>query len=66
MGNLSHELLLWMVSESCPESVRDRVVYIEPAREDVVIGFNPLLYRSAAEGYYKVSSTETPARLGKQ
>lgn len=63
MGNLSHELLLWIVSEFCPEWIRDRVIYIEPAREDVVIGFNPLLYTSPAEGYYKVSrSTETILR----
>src|SRR5438270_7028061 len=39
MGNLSHELLLWMASDFCTEDVRQRLVYIEPAREDVVIGF---------------------------
>jgi hypothetical protein len=54
LGNLSWELLLWINSRFCPEYVRDRVVYIEPAREDVTIGFNPLLYSSKQEGYYKV------------
>src|ERR1700733_13006253 len=53
MGNLSYELLLWIVSDFCPEFVRERVVYIEPACEHVVIGFNPLLYSSPSEGYYK-------------
>lgn len=55
MGNLSQELLLWLTSDFCTEDVRSRVVYIEPAREDVVIGFNPLVYDTPAHGYYKVS-----------
>src|SRR5689334_13846816 len=54
LGNLSFELLLWMTSKFCPESVRRRVVYIEPSREDVVIGFNPLLHETPQHGYYKV------------
>lgn len=54
MGNLSNELLMWMASRYCTDAVRKRLVYIEPAREDVVLGFNPLLYRSSGEGYYKV------------
>lgn len=63
MGNLSYELLLWIVSDFCPQFVRDRVIYIEPACEDVVIGFNPLLFETPAQGYYKVSrSTETILR----
>src|SRR2546426_12518981 len=41
----------------CPESVRRRIIYIEPAREDVVIGFNPLLHESPQHGYYKVQRT---------
>lgn len=55
MGNLSFELLLWMASDFCTDDVRERLVYIEPSREDVVIGFNPLLYDTLAHGYYKVS-----------
>lgn len=63
LGGLSHDLLLWMASEYCTDDVRSRLVYIEPAREDVVIGFNPLLYRTPAEGYYKVTrSTDTILR----
>jgi Type IV secretion-system coupling protein DNA-binding domain len=54
MGNLSNELLLWMASRYCTDSVRRRLVYIEPARENVVLGFNPLLYRTDGEGFYKV------------
>jgi len=55
IGNLSFELLLWLTSHYCTQGVRERVVYIEPAREDVVIGFNPLLHESPSHGYYKVS-----------
>lgn len=55
LGNFSQELLLWMASEFCTDEVRSRLVYVEPAREDVVLGFNPLLYDTDAHGYYKVS-----------
>ena len=55
MGNLSYELLLWMASDYCTDEVRNRLVYIQPSREDAVIGFNPLLYDTLAHGYYKVS-----------
>lgn len=55
MGNLSHDLLRWMVSGSCTEDVRRRLVYIEPAREDVVLPFNPLLFGTEAEHYYQVA-----------
>ena len=55
MGNLSFDLLRWIASEYCTEEVRDRLLYVEPAREDVVIGFNPLLYETLAEAYYRVS-----------
>jgi hypothetical protein len=57
MGNLSFELLLWMASEFCPDYVRERLVYIEPAREHAVIPFNPLLYDTPGHGYYKVART---------
>jgi TraM recognition site of TraD and TraG len=55
MGNLSQELLLWMASPYCPPFVRDRLIYLQPAHEDVVIGFNPLLHETPARGFYKVS-----------
>jgi hypothetical protein len=54
LGSFSHELLLWMSSLYCPEHVRDRLIYVEPSREDVVLGFNPLVYETPAHGYYKV------------
>lgn len=54
MGNLSNELLLWMSSQYCSEAVRKRLIYIEPAREDVVLGFNPLRCSNDQEGFYKV------------
>lgn len=55
LGGFSRDLLLWMASPFCPEHVRERLVYFEPAREDVVLGFNPLLYGTPSEGYYKVA-----------
>lgn len=55
LGNFSQELLLWMASDFCTQDVRDRLVYVEPAREDIVLGFNPLLYDTDGHGYYKVS-----------
>ena len=55
MGNLSRDILRWMVSRHCPEHVRRRLLYIEPAREEVVIPFNPLTYTSEANFYYQVA-----------
>lgn len=55
LGNLSEELLLWMASkEFCTDDVRERLVYIQPSREDSVLAFNPLLYDTPAHGYFKV------------
>ncbi len=54
LGNFSQELLLWMSSEFCTQDVRDRLVYVEPGREDIVLGFNPLIYDTEAHGYYRV------------
>lgn len=55
MGGLSHDLLCWMASEYCPTAARDRLVYIEPARDDIVLGFNPLLCETPGRTYYKVA-----------
>ncbi len=55
LGNFSQELLLWIASDFCTEDVRRRLLYIEPAREDVVLGFNPLLHETPGHGFYKVS-----------
>ena len=54
MGNLSWDLLGWMANERlCPQHVRDRLVYIEPAREDFIMPFNPLSHSSEANRYYQ-------------
>ncbi len=54
MGNLSRDLLRFIAHERyCTQDVRDRLVYIEPAREDVVLPFNPLTYTSEGERYYQ-------------
>ena len=55
LGSFSHDLLRWFASPFCPAWARDRLVYIEPAREDVVLGFNPLLYDTPAHGYFRVT-----------
>ncbi|MCA8996508.1 MAG: type IV secretory system conjugative DNA transfer family protein [Planctomycetaceae bacterium] len=57
LGNFSFELLLWMASEYCPSDVRERLLYIQPSNEDVILGFNPLTYETEAHGYFKVTRT---------
>ncbi len=58
MGNLSQDLLRWIANTRyCPEGVRQRLLYIEPAREDVVLPFNPLINESPAHEYYQVERT---------
>lgn len=42
-----------MASPFCTERVRERLIFSEAAREDVVLPFNPLLYETQA--HYKVS-----------
>lgn len=54
LGNFSAELLLWMSSKFCTQRVRDRLVFIQAAREDVVSPLNPLVYETPGEGFYKV------------
>lgn len=55
MGNLSFELLMWMASEFCTDDIRRRLIYIEAAREESILPFNPLLYATPGEGYYRVA-----------
>ncbi len=54
MGNLSREVLMWMASDFCPEEARQRLLYLEPAREELSIPFNPLLHFSEEHRYYQV------------
>ncbi|MEZ6133114.1 MAG: DUF87 domain-containing protein [Planctomycetaceae bacterium] len=54
LGNLSRDLLRFLAHpEFCTDSVRERLLYIEPAREDVVLPFNPLLHTSEGNRYYQ-------------
>lgn len=55
MGSFSHSLLMFLSSPYCPQWVRDRVLYIDASREDLILPFNPLLYDTLAHGYYKVT-----------
>jgi len=53
IGNLSRDLLNFIAHPKfCPEHVRDRLVYIEPANEQYVIPFNPLAQATEATRYY--------------
>jgi hypothetical protein len=55
MGNLSYDLLKWIANDRlCPQHVRDRLVYIEPAKEGIVVPFNPLIHESDDHLYYQV------------
>lgn len=54
LGNFSQELLLWMASDFCTPEIRQRLVFIQPSREDVVATFNPLLFESSAHAYYRI------------
>lgn len=55
MGNLSFDLLRWMASRKCPEHVRRRLVYIEPARSEYVLPYNPLRFATDDNRYYHVA-----------
>ena len=54
IGNLSRDLLRFIAHPRfCPEYVRQRLVYIEPADERYVMPFNPLTHTSEANRYYQ-------------
>ena len=55
LGGFSLDLLRWFASGLCPPWVRERLVYIEGAREDVTVPINPLLYGTPGEGYYRTA-----------
>lgn len=55
MGGLSHDLLLWMASSRCPDHVRRRLLYVEPARDEFVLPFNPLHAAVGDARYYHVA-----------
>ncbi len=58
IGNLSYDLLRFIAHPRyCPQHVRDRLVYIEPAQERFVLPFNPLTFTSEANRYYQTMRT---------
>lgn len=60
LGNLSRDILALIAHPTWSNDyVRDRLVYIEPAREDVVVPFNPLTYTSEGNRYFRVSRAMT-------
>lgn len=60
LGNLSRDLLAVIAHPTWSnDDVRDRLVYIEPAREDVVVPFNPLLHTTEGNRYFRVSRAMT-------
>ncbi len=54
LGNLAKDLLRIMAYERySPQSVRDRLVYIEPANSQSISTFNPLIHTDEANRYYQ-------------
>lgn len=54
LGNLSNDILTFMAHpDYSTDQIRERLVYIEPARDDVVMPFNPLLHTSDSNRYYQ-------------
>ncbi len=54
MGNLSRDLLKIIAYERYTTSqARERLVYIEPARNDIVTPFNPLHHTNESNRYYQ-------------
>ena len=60
MGGLSEELLRWIASKRlCPDHVRERLLYIEPAREDRIITL-----KQRIAGHYKEWLKAKGSRMG--
>ena len=56
MGNLSRDLLNFISHPTmCSQNVRDRLVYIEPARSGIVAPLNPLSHTDESNRYYQVT-----------
>lgn len=56
LGGFSLDLKRWFSSQLlCPPWIRDRVIYVEPAREDRTITLNPLLFNTPGEGYFRTA-----------
>lgn len=57
MPGQCRDILKWVSSPYCPPHVRERFIYWNPAEENSVLTFNPLLYRTDADGYFRVIRT---------
>lgn len=57
LGGLSRDLLSWIASPKCPSHVRQRLVYVEAANNDVTLPFNPLQMAVGDDLYYHVART---------
>lgn len=55
LGGFSDDLLHWFSSSWCPGYVRSRLLYIDAAKEELVVPMNPLLYQTQGEGYFRVA-----------
>lgn len=67
LGGLAEAILSFMAHPTlCPESVRKRLVYIEPANTDYCMPFNPLIFNDENDLYYRTSRTsDVMLRSGK-
>ena len=58
LGGLSNDLLNFFAHPTlCPDNVRDRLVYIEPARTDKVLTFNPLSFTCDDDLFFNTGRT---------
>ena len=58
MGNFSIDLLRFIAHPTfCTQEVRDRLLYIEPAEDSVIMPFNPIEGVTERDRYYKTMRT---------
>lgn len=67
LGGLAEAVLDFMAHPTlCPESVRKRLVYIEPANTEYCMPFNPLVFQDEHDLYYRTGRTsDVMLRSGK-
>jgi hypothetical protein len=67
LGGLANVILNFMAHPTlCPESVRKRLVYIEPAKTEYCMPFNPLIFDDENDLYYRTGRTsDVMLRSGK-
>lgn len=58
MGNFSSDLLRFLAHPTfCTQEVRDRLLYIEPAEDSVIMPFNPIEHINRRNRYYRIMRT---------